>query len=88
MVVALVSAVVMLGLVCIMALIIMYRILQMKFNGGVLPEIMEKPAILDKFSEILSKKEDISEIDDGTMNTKQDQKAMAEAQDAFSNLMN
>ena len=85
---ALISAVIMLGLVCIMALTIMYRILQMKFNGGVLPEIMEKPAILDKFSEILSKKEENSEYEDGILNTKQDQKAMAEAQDAFSNLMN
>ena len=85
---ALVSAVIMLGLVCVMALIIMYRILQMKFNGGYLPEIIEKPAIFDKFSEIITKKEEYSEDDTGIINTKQDQKAMAEAQDAFSNLMN
>ena len=88
MVVALVSAVIMMGVVCIFSILVMYRMMQMKFNGAYLPEIIETSEIKEKFSEIISKKEDISEIDDGTMNTKQDQKAMAEAQDAFSSLMN
>lgn len=88
MVIAVIVSVIVVGIVSMTSMTIMYRMLQAKNNGGYLQDIVEKPAIIDKLTEIVQKREPDDDIDSGILNTKIDQKAIAEAQDAFSNLMN